>query len=73
MGLGECDRQLTHELDPGDGRLLTPSPVLEMCVPLASLAPRSCSKDTALRQWCRDETVWMVRETEPSEGLCINS
>ena len=41
-----CDHQLTGELDLGAQRLF---PVLGMCVLLAFLAPRVCSKDIVLR------------------------
>lgn len=44
-----CGCQLMGELDPGTQRLLTPSPVLRMWVPLAFSTPRGCSKDVALR------------------------
>lgn len=44
------DCQLTHEPDPSNQRLLSPSPVFGMWVSLASPAPRGGSKDTALRQ-----------------------
>ena len=47
-----CSSQLSCELDPGNWRLPTHSPVLAKCVPLAFSAPRSCSKDPAWRRKC---------------------
>lgn len=40
-----CDCPLTHELEPGNRRLLASSLVLRMCILLAFATPRSCSKD----------------------------
>lgn len=43
------NHQLTHKLDRGNWRFLSPSPVLGMCILLAFPTPRGCPKDMALR------------------------
>lgn len=64
--LGGHNYLLTHELDPGNQRLLTPSPVLGMWVVLAFPTPSGHSKDIALRWCCGIENTCVVHVNEPS-------
>ena len=58
--------QLTLKLDLDNQRLLIPSSVLEMYVLPASPTIGTIFKDTALRQQCVVEIIWMEHMTEPS-------
>lgn len=64
VGKGHQDvtTHLTHELDPGNQKLFTPSfvfwNVYFTCLP--------CSKDTAFRLKCSVETIWTGYTTDPS-------
>ena len=49
-----CDHLLTWELDPGNKRLLIPTPALGICILLAFSNPRSCPKDPA---WDNNELL----------------
>lgn len=49
--LGKLDCWLTHKLDPGSWRLPSHLPCLGMCVQFAFSVPRSCSTDTASKEW----------------------
>lgn len=67
----EHDSQLTFGLDPGNQRLLTPSPVTGRYVLRASPTVGAILKDAAFREQCVVGTTWMVYVTK-SQGLYIN-
>lgn len=52
------DCQVAYELDLASWRL-PPFPDLGMYIPLVFPAPRSCYKDTTLRQKCGVEAIWI--------------
>ena len=58
--------QLTHELDEGNQRLLTFSPVVGMYVLPTVLTVGAIFKDTALREQCVIESIWAVSIAEPN-------
>lgn len=64
--------KLTHELNLSTWRVLTPTSVLRMSVPLAFPPSRVCSKDKALRWWCDIEDTCMVYMIESISGLFIS-
>lgn len=68
----EHDSQLTFELDPGNQRFLTPSPVIGRYILHARPTVGAILKDAALREQCVVETTWMVYVTKLSQGLYIN-
>lgn len=60
------DHQLTLELDPSNQRLLTPSPVAEMCALPTLLIVAAVFKDIALKEQCDVETIQTVYMTKTS-------
>ena len=59
------DHWLTSELDPGNGRHLTPSPVLGMHILPTVPTMGAVFKDGAMREQRVVETIWTVHTTEP--------
>lgn len=63
--------QLTHKLDPGNWRLLTPSPLLGMYLLPTNTTVGAGFKDTPLRELDDVKTIWTGYMTEPRQSLCI--
>lgn len=63
------DRQWTVKLDLGNWRLLSPSPVLEMCIHLPSPLPKAVPRI----QPGESNVILRLYVTESSEGLSIKT
>ena len=60
-----CDRWLILELDQGNRRFLTPSPVLVIYSLLSIPSVGTILKDVALGEHYIVERIWTVQVTEP--------
>lgn len=63
---------MTFKLDLGNQRRLTPSPVLGMCVRPMVPTEGAIFRDSALREQCVVEIIWIGYMTELRVGLHIN-
>lgn len=75
-GVRKCCRKdancgLTHELDPGNQRLLTPSSVFGMYITPTVPTTGAIFKYTALREQGVVETIWFEYVTEPSFNVSV--